>query len=73
MKRYVVIGLGNFGSSVAEVLSAKGQEVIAIDRDGTAVDRIAPLVAKAVVGKSLSLKDHQQLIKQGLSEIHKAK
>ena len=50
MKRYVVIGLGNFGSSVAEVLSAKGQEVIAIDRDGTAVDRIAPLVAKAVVG-----------------------
>ncbi len=50
MKRYVVIGLGNFGSSVAEALSAKGQEVIAIDRDGAAVDRIAPLVAKAVVG-----------------------
>lgn len=50
MKRYVVIGLGNFGSSVAEALSAKGQEVIAIDRDGAAIDRIASLVAKAVVG-----------------------
>jgi len=50
VRRYVVIGLGNFGSSVAEALSAKGQEVIAIDRDGEAVDRIAPLVAKAVVG-----------------------
>jgi trk system potassium uptake protein TrkA len=46
----VVIGLGNFGSSVAETLSARGQEVIAVDQDGTAVDRIAPLVAKAVVG-----------------------
>lgn len=42
--------MGNFGSSVAEALSAKGQEVIAIDRDGAAIDRIAPLVAKAVVG-----------------------
>ncbi len=42
--------MGNFGSSVAEALSAKGQEVIAIDRDGAAIDRIAPLVTKAVVG-----------------------
>jgi len=50
VRRYVVIGLGNFGSSVAETLSARGQEVIAVDQDGTAVDRIAPLVAKAVVG-----------------------
>ena len=56
MKRYVVIGLGNFGSSVAETLSAKGQEVIAIDRDGAAVDRIAPLVAKAVVGLGTDVK-----------------
>lgn len=46
----MVIGLGNFGSSLAETLSAKGQEVIAVDRDGAAVDRIAPVVAKAVVG-----------------------
>jgi trk system potassium uptake protein TrkA len=50
VRRYVVIGLGNFGSSVAETLSARGQEVIAVDQDGAAVDRIAPLVAKAVVG-----------------------
>ncbi len=55
MRRFVVIGLGNFGSSVAEILSAKGQEVIAIDLDGVAVDRIAPMVAKAVVGNGTDL------------------
>lgn len=55
MRRYVVIGLGNFGSSVAETLSARGQEVIAVDQDGAAVDRIAPLVAKAVVGNGTDI------------------
>ena len=49
MKRFVVIGLGNFGNSVAELLADKGHEVIAIDTKGALVDRIAPLVAKAVV------------------------
>ncbi len=55
VRRYVVIGLGNFGSSVAETLAAKGQEVIAIDLDGDAVDRIAPIVAKAAVGNGTDL------------------
>ncbi len=50
MKRFVVIGLGNFGSSAAEILNAKGHEVIAVDTDGDAIDRIAPFVAKAAVG-----------------------
>ena len=55
MKRFVVVGLGNFGSSVAESLSSKGHEVVAIDMDGESVDRIAPLVAKAVVGNGTDL------------------
>lgn len=50
MKRFVVIGLGNFGFAVAESLSSRGHEVIAVDLDGDAIDRIAPLVAKAAVG-----------------------
>ena len=50
MKRFVVVGLGNFGSSVAEALHAKGHEVIAVDPDERAVDRIAPFVTKAAVG-----------------------
>ncbi len=50
MKRFVIIGLGNFGSSVAEALFAKGHEVIAIDPDERSVDRIAPHVSRAAVG-----------------------
>ena len=55
MKRFVVIGLGNFGSSVAEALFAKGHEVIAIDPDEKAVDRIAPHVTRAAVGDGRDL------------------
>jgi trk system potassium uptake protein TrkA len=55
MKRFVVIGLGNFGSSVAEALHAKGHEVIAIDPSEIAVDRIAPFVSRAAVGDGRSI------------------
>lgn len=55
MKRFIVIGLGNFGSSVAESLHAKGHEVIAIDTDEAAVDQIGPRVSRAAVGDGRSL------------------
>ncbi|HSK20242.1 MAG TPA: TrkA family potassium uptake protein [Longimicrobiales bacterium] len=54
MKRFVVVGLGNFGSSVAEALHAQGHDVIAMDVDEDAVDRIAPHVARAAVGDGRS-------------------
>lgn len=50
MKRFVVIGLGNFGYTVSEAFSKGGHDVIAIDLDGDVVDRIAPQIAKAAVG-----------------------
>lgn len=50
MKRFVIIGLGNFGSSVAEQLHKLGNDVIAMDIRGENVDRIAPLVTRAAVG-----------------------
>jgi trk system potassium uptake protein TrkA len=50
MKRFVVIGLGNFGATVAESLHAMGHEVIAVDSDEHAVDRIAVRVSRAAVG-----------------------
>ncbi len=31
MKQFVVIGLGRFGSSIAQALSEKGFDVLAID------------------------------------------
>lgn len=45
-----MIGLGNFGSAVADTLAGKGHDVIAVDRDQEAVDRIGNRVARAVVG-----------------------
>lgn len=50
MKRFVVIGLGNFGASVAEALHAAGHDVIAVDVSEDAVDAIAPHVTRAAVG-----------------------
>lgn len=50
MKRFVVVGLGNFGATVAESLYAQGQDVIAVDVSETAVDRIARRVTRAAVG-----------------------
>jgi trk system potassium uptake protein len=55
MKRFVVIGLGNFGASVAEALYASGHDVVALDIDESAVDRIAPLVTRAAVGDGKQL------------------
>lgn len=49
-KRFVVVGLGNFGSSVAQALHEMGNEVIALDVRSEAVDRIAPSVSRAAVG-----------------------
>ncbi|MDT8342680.1 MAG: TrkA family potassium uptake protein [Longimicrobiales bacterium] len=50
MKRFIVVGLGNFGSSVAETLHAMGHDVVALDSDGERVDHMATLVTRAAVG-----------------------
>lgn len=61
MKRFVIVGLGNFGSSVAESLHALGNDVIAIDVSGEAVDRIAPLVTRAAVGDGKDVRTLERL------------
>lgn len=50
MHRFVVIGLGHFGSWVARALHAQGHDVIAVDRDADLVDRYADEVTRSVVG-----------------------
>jgi trk system potassium uptake protein TrkA len=50
MKRFLVIGLGNFGSWAARALHAQGHEVIAVERNGDLVDRFADAVTRSVVG-----------------------
>jgi trk system potassium uptake protein TrkA len=50
VKRFVVIGLGHFGTTIARRLYELGHEVIAIDVDVHAVDSIGPYVTRAVAG-----------------------
>lgn len=50
METFVVIGLGRFGSAVAEELCALGHQVLAIDTDEKAVQRMADKVTQAVAG-----------------------
>ncbi|GDX94038.1 MAG: potassium channel family protein [Planctomyces sp.] len=61
MKRFVVVGLGNFGSSVAEALFSQRHEVIAIDTNEIAVDRIAPYSTRAAVGDARSIQVMERL------------
>lgn len=61
MKRFLIVGLGNFGSSVAESLFAQRHEVIAIDMNGDAVDRISPHVTRAAVGDGKNLKTLERI------------
>jgi trk system potassium uptake protein TrkA len=49
MKRFAVIGLGNFGFHAAKALYEDGNEVIAIDTDKSRVQAIDPYCTEAVV------------------------
>ncbi|MBX3422449.1 MAG: TrkA family potassium uptake protein [Pirellulaceae bacterium] len=61
MKRFIIIGLGNFGSTLARSLTDNGHEVVAIDIDGEVVDQVAPHVARAVVGDATVLETLERL------------
>ncbi len=49
MKRFAVIGLGNFGFYAAKALFEDGNEVIAIDTDRSRVQAIDPHATEAIV------------------------
>lgn len=61
MKRFVVVGLGNFGSSVSESLNAQGQDVLAVDTSEAAVERIAGTVSSAVIADGRSAKTLERI------------
>ncbi|MCU0719381.1 MAG: TrkA family potassium uptake protein [Pirellula sp.] len=62
-KRFVVIGLGNFGFAACQKLSNLGHEVIAVDVDPAVVDRIGPIVERAA---ALDATDTQALKRLGV-------
>lgn len=47
-KTYIVLGLGIFGSTISKELTKFGQDVIALDKDMSCVERMSELVAHAV-------------------------
>ncbi|UCF68321.1 MAG: TrkA family potassium uptake protein [Acidobacteriota bacterium] len=61
MKRFVVVGLGNFGAAVAETLQAIGHEVAALDRQAERVDAMASLVTRAAVGDGTDIRTLRRL------------
>lgn len=50
MKNFLIIGLGRFGTSLAQELYAQGNEVLAIDNRSERVQAVADQVTYAVVG-----------------------
>lgn len=50
MKRVVIVGLGNFGFTLAVRLHELGHDVLAIDSNPDRVDAVGPQVSRAVVG-----------------------
>jgi len=55
MKKFIVIGLGSFGTNVAKSLAQKGNEVVAIDDDDSTVDKIKSHVSEAIVADATTL------------------
>lgn len=55
MKRFGVIGLGNFGFYIARTLAEEKCEVVAIDNDPAKVQKVAEFVDMAVTGDATDL------------------
>ena len=65
-KQYAVLGLGVFGSTVAETLEKYGCEVLAVDQNMAHVERISKKVTKAVVADVTS---KEELLALDIQEI----
>ena len=66
MRQFAVIGLGRFGSKVAETLAKKGVHVIAIDSDPELVGRVSDVVTKAV---QIDSTDAESLAASGVKDV----
>jgi len=64
-KQYLVIGLGRFGSAVANELAAQGMQVLAIDRDMERVEEHRSLLTDVVRGDAM---DHAVLEQIGAAD-----
>jgi trk system potassium uptake protein len=60
-KRFVVVGLGNFGFSLCQRLAALRHEVIAVDMDPNVVDRIGTIISRAAVADATEIETLKRL------------
>lgn len=65
-KKFAVIGLGKFGATLVEELSKMGLEVIAIDSDSSAVEKIRNIASESLI---LDAIDKEALEKSGVKEV----
>jgi len=49
-KKYAIIGLGNFGFYIAKALFEEGHDVIAVDINQEAIQKIQPYCSQAILG-----------------------
>lgn len=69
-KKYATIGLGNFGFNVTKTLFEEGHDVIAVDLDEEAIQRVQPYCSQAILAdgtqkemiKTLGLEDMDAVI-----------
>lgn len=62
MEQFMVIGLGNFGYNIADILSKAGKQVIAVDANSQKVEDIRDKVKKAVTADIRNKKSLSELI-----------
>ena len=65
MKRYAVIGLGQFGYSLAKTLIEKGQDVLVIDRNQERVQEVISELPNAVAADAT---DEKAMLRIGINE-----
>jgi trk system potassium uptake protein TrkA len=66
MKKFMVIGLGNFGAEVVKSLFKMGNEVIGVDKDSDKVQRIRDFSSRAVIADA---EDKDFLLNVGAGEM----
>jgi trk system potassium uptake protein len=66
INKFAVIGLGQFGTSIARTLAARGAEVLAIDVD---IDRIEAVKDEVAYSVALDSTDVKALLSQNIQEM----
>lgn len=61
MRSMLVIGAGRFGSNLAVKLTAMGNEVLVVDADEEAVNKISTMVTRAQIGDCMDIENLRSL------------